>query len=151
MSMRVSVVGGSSVTDAQYDLAVAVGESLGECGHTVVCGGLGGVMEGVCRGAQEVGGETIGLLPGSDPRAANEYVDTAIATGMGDMRNPLVVRNGDAVIAIDGASGTLSEIAHALVLGRPVAGLDTHEIDGVEPVATPVAAVEHVERTASAD
>jgi len=149
--MRVSVIGGGRVDEATYDRAVAVGEELGRRGHTVVCGGRGGVMEAVCRGADATGGHAIGILPGDDRRGANEHVDTVIATGMGNARNVLVVLNGDAAIAIDGATGTLSEIAHALDLGRPVAGLDTHEIDGVEAVETPERAVAYVESAAGAD
>ncbi|MFW6018465.1 MAG: TIGR00725 family protein [Halapricum sp.] len=144
--MRVSVIGGSSVGEQHYDLARSVGRLLGERGHEVVCGGLGGVMEAVCRGAIETGGHTIGILPGEDRAAANEYVETTIATGLGNARNALVVLNGDAAIAIDGSTGTLSEIALALDRGLPVAGLDTHDVEGVEAVETPDKAVEYVER-----
>ncbi len=143
--MRVSVIGGGSIGDEEYETARRLGEVLAERGHTVVCGGLTGVMEAVCRGASEAGGETIGILPGEDRAAANEYVETPIATGMGNARNVLVVLNGDAAIAVDGSTGTLSEIAFALNDGVPVAGLDTHDIDGVEAVETPEAAVEYVE------
>ena len=147
--MRVSVIGGGSITDETYETAVAVGRELGDRGHTVVCGGLGGVMEAACKGAHEAGGHTIGILPGPDRAAANEYVETAIATDMGNARNVQVVLNGDATIAIDGSTGTLSEIGHALDFGRPVAGLETHDVPGVEPVGTPVEAVDYVERVAS--
>ncbi len=143
--MRVSVIGGSSVSSAQYDLAREVGKVLAERGHTVVCGGLGGVMAGVCRGAQTADGQTIGILPGSDPNAANQYVETAVATGMGNARNALVVLNGDATIAIDGSMGTLSEIALALDAGHRVAGIETHSVDGVEAVSSPQAAVSYIE------
>jgi hypothetical protein len=102
-------------------------------------------MEAVAKGASEAGGETIGILPGEDPEAANEYVDVAVATGVGDARNALVALNGDAAIAIDGGYGTLSEIALALNAGLPVAGLRTHDVEGVEAVDDPVAAVEYVE------
>lgn len=149
--MRVSVIGGSTVTDEQYGTAREVGRLLGERGHEVVCGGLTGVMEAVCRGARETGGHTIGILPGADRTAANEYVDTPVATGIGYARNALVVRNGDAVIAVDGATGTLSELAFALDFGRPIAGLGTHPVDdlpglgGIEHVDSPDAAVRFVE------
>jgi uncharacterized protein (TIGR00725 family) len=145
-SNRISVVGGSRVTDRDYDRARTVGRLLGERGYTVVCGGRGGVMEAVCRGAGETGGHTIGLVPGEDRSDANDYVDTAIATGLGNARNPLVVLNGDAAIAVDGGPGTLSELGHALDYGRPVAGLDTHPLDGIEHVDTPTAAVDYVQR-----
>jgi uncharacterized protein (TIGR00725 family) len=149
--MRVSVIGGSTVTDEQYDLAREVGRVLGERGHEVVCGGLTGVMEAVCCGASAAGGHTIGILPGDARAAANEYVDTPIATGIGYARNVLVVQNGDAVVAVDGSTGTLSELAFALDLGRPVAGLDTHRVDdlagleGVEHVDSPEDTVRFVE------
>ncbi len=143
--MRVSVIGGSTVTDEQYRQARRVGELLGERGHELVCGGRTGVMEAACAGASETGGHTIGILPGDDRAAANEHVQTVIATGLGNARNVLVVMNGDAVIAVDGSTGTLSEIGHALDIGRPVAGLDTHAIDGIEHVETPAEAVDYVE------
>lgn len=146
--MRVSVIGGSSVSDEVYERARTVGRLLGEGGHDVVCGGRGGVMEAVCRGARETGGHTIGILPGARREAANEYVQTPIATGMGNARNALVVLNGDAAIAIDGGPGTLSELGLALDYDRPVAGLGTHHVDGVtgiEHVGSPAAAVEYIE------
>jgi len=143
--MRVSVVGGGRVDESEYEQARDVGRLLAERGHTVVCGGRTGVMEAACRGARENSGETIGILPGENRRAANEYVTTPIATGLGNARNVLVVLNGDAAIAIDGSTGTLSEIAHALDIGRPVAGLGTHEVAGVEAVETPERAIEYVE------
>ena len=143
--MRVSVIGGSSVGEQHYDRARDVGRLLGKRGHEVVCGGLSGVMEATCRGAVETGGHTIGILPGEDRDAANEYVETTVATGLGNARNALVVLNGDAAIAIDGSTGTLSEIALALDRGLPVAGLATHDVDGVEAVETPEKAIEYVE------
>ena len=143
--MRVSVIGGSAVPPDTATVAEELGETLATRGHTVVCGGLGGVMEAVCRGARAAGGETIGILP-TDRRAdANPHVSVSIATGLGHARNALVVSNGDAAIAVDGSGGTLSEIGLALAHGRPVAGLDTHEVDGVEAVGSPAAAVDHVE------
>lgn len=146
--MRVSVIGGSRCTDAEAETAETVGRLLAERGHDLVCGGLGGVMTAACRGASQAGGHTIGILPTKDPSAANRYVETPIATGIGSARNVLVVLNGDAVIAVDGATGTLSELGHALDEGRPVAGIGTHRIEGVEGiehVETANAAVEHVE------
>ena len=150
--MRVSVVGGSTVTEAEYRRAREVGRLLGERGHELVCGGRGGAMEAACRGVREAEGHAIGILPGGR-EGANEYVDTAIATRVGNARNPMVVMNGDGVVAVDGGPGTLSEIGHALEFGRPVAGLDTHRVEGngtgdpgVEHVGSPVAAVDYVER-----
>jgi hypothetical protein len=143
--MRVSVIGGSGVSEEQRRTARELGRTLAERGHTVVCGGLGGVMEAVCRGATEAGGRTVGIVPGEDYRAANEFVDVAIATGIGHARNALVVMNGEAVVAVDGGGGTLSELGFAAVYDRPVAGLDTHAADGVEAVDSPAAAVRYVE------
>jgi hypothetical protein len=146
--MRVSVIGGSSVSAEQRETAREVGRRLAERGHTVVCGGLGGVMEAVCQGAAEAGGRTIGIVPGDAYREANEFVDVAVATGIGHARNALVVMNGDAVVAIDGGGGTLSELGFAAVYDRPVAGLDTHAVADVEAVDSPAAAVAYVESAA---
>jgi uncharacterized protein (TIGR00725 family) len=147
--MRVSVIGGGTITEQEAATAEQLGRRLAERGHEVVCGGLGGVMEAVCRGASEAEGHTIGILPTERRADANDYVDTAIATGMGNARNVLVAMNGDAVIAVDGGTGTLSELGHALDFDRPVAGLGTHRIEGVagiDHVETPEEAVESVER-----
>ena len=148
--MRISVVGGSTVDERTAERARRLGRLLGERDHTVVCGGLGGVMAAVCEGAARTGAETIGVLPGEDPATANEWVSTPIATGLGNARNVLVELNGEGVVAVDGASGTLSEIGHALDFGRPVAGLDSHapDIEGFEAAETPSEAIEYVERAA---
>lgn len=143
--MRVSVIGGGTATEAETEATERVGELLGEGGHVLVCGGLGGVMGAACRGAKRAGGTTIGILPGEDRTAANPAVDVPIATGLGHARNGLVVMNGDAVIAIDGGPGTLSEIGFAGVFDRPIAGLWTHDVPGVEAVETPREAVAYVE------
>jgi len=149
--MRVSVVGGGRADRATTDLARRLGRTLGERGHTVVCGGRGGVMAAVCEGAREEGARTVGILPGEDPAAANDHVEVPIVTGLGHARNLLVVLNGDAVIAVDGAAGTLSELGYAGVYDRPVAGLDTHDVPGVEPVEGPAEAVAYVERAVRGD
>jgi hypothetical protein len=107
-------------------------------------------MEAVCQGATEAGGRTIGIVPGDAYREANEFVDVAVATGIGHARNALVVMNGDAVVAIDGGGGTLSELGFAAVYDRPVAGLDTHAVAGVEAVDSPAAAVAYVESATDA-
>lgn len=145
--MRISVIGGSTVTDTQYEQARTVGRLLGEAGHEVVCGGLSGVMEAVCRGARAAGGHTIGILPGEDRTTANAHVETTIATGMGNARNALVVLNGDAAIAVDGNTGTLSELALAADYGRPVAALGSPRVEGIsgiDYVDTPAQAVDSV-------
>jgi len=149
--MRVSVIGGSTAAGETADMARLLGSELASRGHTVVCGGLGGVMEAVCRGAREADGETVGILPGEYRTDANPHVTVPIATGMGHARNALVVLNGDAVIAVAGAHGTLSEIGLALAHGRPVAGIETHAVDGVEAVASPPAAVDYVEKSVRED
>lgn len=149
--MRVSVIGGGTVSAHHRQLAKDVGVELGRRGHDIVCGGLDGVMRAVAQGTSSVGGRSIGILPGRDPAEANEHLDVVITTGLGNMRNVLVVENGDGVIAIGGAYGTLSEIALALDVGRPVVGLDTHEVDGVHAVDDPTTAVEALERIVEDD
>jgi hypothetical protein len=149
--MRVSVVGGSTVSSRERERAADVGRLLAQRGHTVVCGGLGGVMAAACRGASEAGGLTIGILPGADRDEANEFVEEVVVTGLGHARNALVVLNGDAVVAVDGGGGTLSELGYASVYDRPVAGLGTHDVPGVEAVDTPEAAVEYVESAVRRD
>ncbi len=109
-------------------MARQVGAELARRGATVVCGGLGGVMEAVCMGAKSEGGATIGVLPGSDPADANAWVDIPICTGLGHARNVIIVKTGRAVIAVGGAYGTLSEIGHALAEQAPVIGLRTWDL-----------------------
>jgi uncharacterized protein (TIGR00725 family) len=128
MTTVIAVVG-SGVPDAGLEAAAeAVGRGVAEAGATLVCGGLGGVMEAACRGARAAGGRTVGLLPGTDRRDANPFVDVAIPTGMGEGRNALVARAADALVAVGGEYGTLSEIALALKLGTPVIGVATWEL-----------------------
>jgi uncharacterized protein (TIGR00725 family) len=126
---------------AVADLAAPedVGAGIAEAGAVLVCGGLGGVMEAACRGARSRGGLTVGLLPGDDRSAANGWVQLAIPTGIGEMRNALIVRAADAVIAIGRGWGTLSEIALARKRGIPVVGLGSWE--GAEPAASAAEAV----------
>ena len=147
--LHISVIGGGEPSPDDAELAEAVGRELARRGAVVVCGGLGGVMEAVCRGAKEEGGTTIGILPGNDPRDANPYVDYPVCTGIGYARNIIVVKSGQAVIAIDGAFGTLSEIGHALGEGIPVVGLNTWNLsrngqveESITVASDPVDAVE---------
>lgn len=126
--LQVAVVGAGHADDEERDRAARVGRALAEAGAVVVCGGLGGVMEAACRGARDGGGTSIGILPGTEREAANEFVDVVLATGMGEGRNVLVVRNADAVVAVGGEFGTLSEVALALQAGIPVIGLGTWEL-----------------------
>lgn len=126
--IHVAVVGGGHAEKHECDVAARLGRALAEAGAVVVCGGLGGVMEAACRGAQDGGGVSIGILPGADRLGANPYVDVAVPTGMGEGRNALVVRCADALVAVGGEYGTLSEVAFALQAGIPVIGLDTWEL-----------------------
>ena len=123
----IAVIGGSSASPDALRTAETVGRELARAGADLVCGGLGGVMEAACRGARQAGGFTIGILPGEDRREANPWVQCAIPTGLGHFRNFLVVRAADGVIALPGASGTLSEAAMARTLGRPVVTLGARE------------------------
>jgi hypothetical protein len=140
---------GSAAEDARLNaLAEEVGRRIALAGATLVCGGRTGVMAAACRGAAEAGGLTVGILPGSEPREANPYVQVAIATGAGHARNVMIVQSAAAVIAIGGEYGTLSEIAIARKCGRRVIGLESWDLgndaDGmprVTPAQTPAEAV----------
>jgi uncharacterized protein (TIGR00725 family) len=122
------VVGAGRASAEEEQAAEAVGRGLAEAGAVVVCGGLGGVMEAACRGAKAGGGTTVGILPGTRRSDANAYVDVAIPTGLGEMRNGLVVRAVDGLVAVGGEFGTLSEIALALKAGKPVVALGSWEL-----------------------
>ena len=119
----IAVIGGSAPEPDELVHAEEVGRLLAEAGVVLVCGGLGGVMEAACRGAKSAGGLTIGILPGVDRNQANRYVDIVLPTGMGYARNVLVAYSGQAVIAVGGSSGTLSEMCFATFLGIPVISL----------------------------
>ena len=137
---RISVVGAGQATESEAELARQVGACLAGAGAVVVCGGLGGVMEAAARGARDAGGLTVGILPGIDAASANAAIVLPIPTGMGEARNALVVRAAEAVIAVGGAWGTLSEIALArkmgidvIVLGRsPAGGLELERADSAD-------------------
>ena len=144
-----AVVGSASCDNEIGSLARQVGREIARRGAVLICGGRGGVMEAACAGAKEVGGLTVGVLPGRDRREANRYVDVPIATGLGEARNAIVVGTSDAVVALSGGYGTLSEIGLALKMGRPVVGLGTWElrhhgraVAGVVQALTPAEAVE---------
>ncbi len=128
----IGVIGAGQVSAAGYAVAREVGRRIGEGGAVLVCGGLSGVMEAACRGCSEVGGETLGLLPGGDGAAANPYVTLAVPTNMGHARNVIIAHTAQVLIAVEGEYGTLSEIAVALKLGKPVVSLDSWPgLDGV--------------------
>lgn len=145
----IAVVGAGRIDSETEKLAEAVGHEIAKAGLWLVCGGLGGVMEAASRGARNTGGMTIGLLPGTDRAAANSHIELPIVTGLDEGRNLLVVRNADAVIAVGGEWGTLSEIALARKIGKPVIGLhtwtlqhpDQRPVDIID-VETPAQAVE---------
>lgn len=137
----VAVVGPGAASAEQIAAAEAVGRGLAQAGAIVVCGGLGGVMAAACRGAAAAGGLTVGILPGTDRAAANEWVQVSLPTGIGELRNGLVVRAAGAVIAIGGAYGTLAEIAFALKQDIPVIGVGSWAIDGVQAADSPQDAV----------
>jgi uncharacterized protein (TIGR00725 family) len=137
----VAVVGPGEATPGDLTAARAVGSELARADAVLVCGGLGGVMEAACHGARESGGTTVGILPGANRATANAFVDVAIATGLGEARNALVVRSADALIAIGRGYGTLSEIALALRARKPVLAVDSWDIEGVQSAATPEEAV----------
>ncbi len=126
----IGVIGAGDCSEQVYELAEKVGERIAQSGAVLVCGGLGGVMEAASKGAKKQGGITIGILPGTEKNRANAYTDFPIVTGLGEGRNLLVVRNSDVLIAFPGEFGTLSEIAFALKLGKPVVGLSTWNVSG---------------------
>lgn len=125
----IGLIGGSVCTPEIEEAAEKVGRGIAERDGILICGGLGGVMEAGCRGAKEAGGMTIGILPGTNQKDANKYVDIPIPTGIGYARNIIIVNTSDSVIAVNGKFGTLSEIAFCLQLGVPVIGLFSWEID----------------------
>jgi uncharacterized protein (TIGR00725 family) len=145
---QIAVIGAGAEDPELAGLAEEVGRLVAAGGARLVCGGLGGVMEAAARGAASAGGDVIGIVPTSEPGDANEHVTHPVATGIGQARNLAVVSSGDAVIAVGGAWGTLSEIAFARRLGRPVIGLRTwrlqseSEEEGIEYAESPGAAVE---------
>ena len=136
-AVHVAVIGASDASPDQLAEAEAAGRRLAELGAIVVTGGRGGVMEAACRGAKQGGGQTVGILPGLDRSDANAFVDVAIPTGLGEMRNALVARAGQAVVAIGGAWGTLAEIAFARAAGKAVFGVGSWDLgdNGVIAVA----------------
>ncbi|RMF60800.1 MAG: TIGR00725 family protein [Calditrichaeota bacterium] len=139
----IGVIGGSTCSAEVARQAERVGELIASRGAYLICGGLFGVMEAACRGAKAQEGTTIGVLPGSDKSAANQFVDIALPTGLGLARNLIIVRSSDAVIAIDGSYGTLSEISFCLQLGVPLVGLGTWDVDPkIIRAETPEAAVD---------
>ena len=140
--LQIAVAGGRACSAATRRLARALGREIARAGAVLVCGGLGGVMEAVARGAAEEGGTVVGLLPGYAHRDGNRHLTVALPTGLGHARNVLVAAAGDVLVALPGEQGTRSEIALAQVLGRPVIGLGAWgRVAGVTRVRTAAAAV----------
>lgn len=145
----IAVIGAATCDDETAALAEKVGEEIARRGAVLICGGRGGVMEAASRGAAAKGGLVLGILPGNDPRQGNRYLSAAVATGLGDARNAVIACTADAIIAVGGEYGTLSEIGHGLKMGKPVIGLQTWRLQHPRemPVklvyaATPAQAVE---------
>ncbi len=145
----IAVIGGNKCSPEEARNAEEVGRELAKRGAILICGGMGGVMEAACKGAQSAGGITIGVLPRDDRRDANPYVQIPIVTGMGYARNAIIIKSSQAIIAIDGIYGTLSEIGHALQSGLPVIGLNTWALarngkpdNSIIPARDPVDAVD---------
>ncbi len=144
----IAVIGGGECSPQDAELAEEVGREIARQGAVLICGGMGGIMEAACKGASSEGGLTIGILPVDSRQLANPYVQIPIVTGMGPARNVAVVKSAQAVIAIDGSYGTLSEIGHALQSSIPVIGLKTWSIalnqqadNSIIPARTPAEAV----------
>ena len=150
-SLQVAVAGGSECSASVRRMAADLGAALADAGAVIICGGLGGVMQAVARGAARGGGTVVGVLPGYDRLAANRYVSVALPTGLHHGRNVIVAASGDALVALPGGSGTLSEVALARTLGIPVVGLrawgDIHGVHAVECVADAVNTVRRLARS----
>jgi uncharacterized protein (TIGR00725 family) len=138
----IGVIGAGTVDGKTLRAAETVGRLVAKKGALLVCGGLGGVMEAAAKGAKAEGGTTVGILPQTEKESSNPYIDIPVATGFGEGRNVVIVRTADALIAVGGEYGTLSEIAFALKMGKTVVGLNTWDIKGVIKAANEEEAVE---------
>jgi uncharacterized protein (TIGR00725 family) len=138
----IALIGGSEISAEMADLARQVGREVARKGAVLLCGGLGGVMAAAAQGVQAAGGVSLGILPDEDRRRANPYLTYTIATNLGHARNMLIAHSADAVIAVDGSYGTVSEAAIALKLGKPVIALEvTWDLPGLQRAATAAEAV----------
>lgn len=144
MRRIIGVIGGRRTEKLLLKEAEEAGKLIAQSGATLICGGLGGVMEAASRGAKAEGGLTVGILPQNDAKDANQFIDIPIATGFGIGRNVIIARTADALIAVGGEYGTLSEIAFALQMGKPVAGIQTWDIKGVIPAENAADAIDKV-------
>lgn len=127
----IAVIGAGNADENTLRIAEGVGRLIAKRNAILMCGGLGGVMEAAARGAKSEGGITVGILPQSHTEDANPYIDIPVATGFGEGRNVIIIRSADALIAVGGEYGTLSEIAFALKTGKPVIGINTWDIKGI--------------------
>ena len=144
LKKRIGIIGGNLPDTVSLKNAERMGELIAKNGYILVNGGMKGVMEASARGAKSANGIVIGILPGKSREDCNSYVDIAIPTGLGYMRNPMVVLNSDILVAIDGSYGTLSEIAYTQIYNRTVFGLNTWNIKGVIPLSTPEEAINRI-------
>ena len=140
--MMIGVIGGETCTAAEGETAYAVGRELASRGHTLVCGGRGGIMREACRGARSADGVTVAILPGDDRSDMNEFVTVPIVTGIGFARNTIIPRTADALVAVGGRYGTLSEIAFALIAGRPVVTIGSWDLTLPDGDSAPLVACE---------
>lgn len=145
-NIMISVIGGHSCSKKVEDLAFELGEKIGKMGFILISGGLSGVMEFVSKGAKQAGGLTVGIIPSTNKQQANPYVDVPIATGIGYARNTIVATAADVVIALPGETGTLSEIAFALNLGKPVIDLGNWGISGMIKAGSAGEAIEVIKK-----
>jgi len=137
----IAVIGAGKCSRKLRDMAAEIGRYVAENGGVVLCGGLGGVMEGAARGAKEAGGTTIGIIPSENKADANQFIDYVIPTGFGQARNVLVVRAADAIVALPGKYGTLSEMAFALVSGKPIVSVQAWKLgEEIQQVEDPLEA-----------
>jgi len=138
----IAVIGGRDCGEEIYNQAEDVGRLIARRNGILICGGRTGVMEAACKGAYKTGGMTIGILPGSSKQKANQWVKLALPTGLGPARNSVIINSCDSAIAIDGNYGTLSEIAYCFQFNKSVCVLNSWEIEGTTPVASPKEAIE---------
>ena len=141
----IGVIDSGQCESSIYQLAVEVGEEIAKRGAILVCGGLAGVMEAAAKGASSAGGLTVGILPGPSTNRANSFIKIPVATDMGQARNVIIAHTADALVAVAGGAGTLSEIGHALKVGKPVVGLQTiPNLEGVEYLDTAQEAIARI-------
>ena len=143
---RVGIIGGNSPDLISKQNSFKLGQLIAKSGYILVNGGMGGVMEASAKGAKSENGLVIGILPGKKPNEGNQYNDIAIPTGLGYMRNPMLILNCDIIVAIDGSYGTLSEIAYTQIYKKPVFGLNTWNIPGVIPLDSPEKIIVQINR-----